>query len=146
MSLEPSSLPGALPEDIARMLRKFPLGTRVRATLTIFVGSGAEVLEGTRGTVIARHDILHGIRWDTGAMFQTLPNNFDPIDDGDAGPCIRCKELEQPFGGTVTWRCAECNAFVCARCVKKVPGRPHEILETTLCSDACWEKAGRPDE
>lgn len=58
--------------------------------------------------------------------------------------CIRCKKTINQDGTRVTWRCAHCGHKVCRECTRQVfPGEYHAM---TLCSDACWEAVGRPDD
>lgn len=62
--------------------------------------------------------------------------------------CSRCrKTTHDEYEGPVTWRCAVCLRPVCGRCTLTIPNRtPREYYEQTLCSQPCWEQAGRPED
>jgi predicted RNA-binding Zn-ribbon protein involved in translation (DUF1610 family) len=61
--------------------------------------------------------------------------------------CCQCGATKNPDDSAVLWRCASCGRNVCQRCTLTIPTRqPREYYADTLCSAACWEAAGRPDE
>lgn len=61
--------------------------------------------------------------------------------------CIICTAQVHEDGSPVTWRCAGCGQRVCRVHALTIPGRvPAEYYWDTLCSRACWEQVGRPDE
>ncbi len=64
-----------------------------------------------------------------------------------AGPCNRCGKTEHADGSPVTWLCISCMLRVCCDCALTIPGRiPAEYYDDTLCSRACWEAIGKPEE
>lgn len=66
--------------------------------------------------------------------------------------CGVCGTEKHEDGSPVTWQCQVCEKKVCRDCtllIKNFDGSlriPHEYYEMTLCSDACWEAAGKPVE
>lgn len=82
------------------------------------------------------------------------PSQWDRIDDPNnlvgypEGSCCQCSKTDNDDGSKVLWRCQPCGRLVCHECTLTIPrqGRVIEYYATTLCSEACWEAAGRPDE
>ena len=67
--------------------------------------------------------------------------------EAEKGACGVCGTLVNPDGSPVTWRCAGCGGRVCRGHTLTVPGKvPEEYYTDTLCSHACWEKVGRPQD
>jgi hypothetical protein len=61
--------------------------------------------------------------------------------------CCQCTQIQHADGSPVLWLCCECKRLVCRDCAMKIPGRtPAEYYIQTLCSNACWERAGKPEE
>lgn len=62
--------------------------------------------------------------------------------------CSKCDKTVNDADGTkVQWMCNVCDSLVCRDCTLTIPGSmPIEYFHETLCSHACWEKAGRPEE
>lgn len=75
-----------LPDHIARLVRTFRVGERVRASLTIYYAVGdLTIAEGKTGTVravsAANVPLVH---WDgmlDGLSFATSPDSIDPVDE-----------------------------------------------------------------
>jgi hypothetical protein len=62
--------------------------------------------------------------------------------------CRACGTLTNADGSPVLWRCGRCGHLVCQQCARLIPNQPGrpEYHHETLCSEACWIAAGKPDE
>jgi hypothetical protein len=61
--------------------------------------------------------------------------------------CGQCGKAVNSDGSPVLWKCQVCQKNVCRDCTRTIPGKqPPEYHHMTLCSEECWDKAGRPME
>jgi hypothetical protein len=61
--------------------------------------------------------------------------------------CCVCQAVKNDDESPVTWRCIGCGRAVCRQHTLTIPGSvPLEYYYDTLCSHACWEKIGSPEE
>jgi len=62
-------------------------------------------------------------------------------------PACRCGATKNDDGSPVLWKCQVCDHHVCRKCTMTIAGSfPLEYFTATLCSQACWEAAGKPKE
>lgn len=81
-----------------------------------------------------------------GYVRRVLPLRREPS-GGTAVACSVCGKDRHEDDSPVTWRCAICGSLVCRDCTRTIPGsKPREYHALTLCSDKCWEAAGRPSD
>jgi predicted RNA-binding Zn-ribbon protein involved in translation (DUF1610 family) len=59
--------------------------------------------------------------------------------------CSRCGDETNVDNSAITWRCQQCGHLVCRKCTRMDPIEK-TYLSMTLCSEACWEAAGKPDD
>jgi hypothetical protein len=73
--------PRPIDQELERLLRQFPVGSRVRAATDIYYGTGEEVLEGTGGELLENNVRGYGplvrVRFDSGVEKDTLVSALD---------------------------------------------------------------------
>lgn len=75
---------------------------------------------------------------------EALAEGVTPVRDGG---CVRCGTHRNVDGSRVLWVCQSCGGVVCRGCTLTVPGTtPIRYYDATLCSAACWERAGSPED
>jgi hypothetical protein len=97
----------------------------------------SEIYNRQFGTVGAPRDFVGAVKATAEQMIR------ERIGEG----CCQCGKTRHEDGSAVLWLCCVCHRVVCRDCAMRIPGRvPAEYHEQTLCSNACWERAGKPTE
>ena len=79
------------------------------------------------------------------SRYQRIAEGGEEPPPAHAEGCCRCGKLVEEDGTKVGWDCQACYRLVCRDCTLVIPGeRTYYFM--TLCSHACWVKAGKPSE